>query len=255
MIKLVLPVCEKQAALVSRLVNRFKQFNDMKDREILVTYCWADHFAVPDLKAFLQPLFKRVLLAQLPDLPEFAEWPEIGNHMFYHSAVALASSDNKDPWYFFETDNWPLYPNWLQDFDIDYAAGGKPYMGVLNQTRFVNQQTGESTERGKHMVGTGVYPADFLDRSREVHTLLYESWDIACQDEIVPECHETQLIFHAWNTGNYHKTSDGQVIGQDFGKQKFRYGGRPIPRAVRIVHGCKDDSLSKIDFQSLGVTV
>lgn len=251
MIKLVLPVCEKEAAMVSRLVHRFKEFDDMKDRDLFITACWSDYFSVPDLVAFLKPHFNSVEAYRMPDVPEFAEWPMVGNHMFYQSAIALYERHNRDPWYFFEADNWPIYRGWLNDFDVDYLGGGKPYMGAVNLTRIGD----EGKVNGTHMVGTGVYPFDFLGRVQAVHELDFLPFDVACQDEIVPHCHETPLIFHAWNTGNYSKTSEGQVIGQDLGPNKGRYGGRPIPPATAVVHGCKDGSLARIDFRRSEVTV
>jgi hypothetical protein len=255
MIKIVLPVCQKQAAMVSRLVHRFQEFNDMKDRDILLVCTWEDHFDVPELAKFLSPVFANVSYAVIPDIPEFAEWPMVGNHMFYHTAQHLHEHENKDPWYFFEPDNWPLYPNWMAAFDSEYEEAAMPYMGAVNTTRLVDRRTGKSEAHGRHMVGTGVYPADFFTRSRELHFLDSEAWDIALQDEILPDCHETPLIFHAWNTGKYHVTPDKKVIGVDFGPNKGRYGGRPVPLYSMVVHGCKDDSLSKIDFATLQTTL
>jgi hypothetical protein len=253
MIKLVLPVTEKQAALVSLLVNRFKSFNDMKDRDILLVCTWEDHFEVPELVKFLTPLFAHVSYTVIPDIPELSEWPLIGNHIFYHTAQHLHETENKDPWYFFECDNWPAHPDWMIAFDVEYNQAASPYMGAINTTRLVDRRTGVTEVHGRHMVGTGVYPADFFTRSRELHFLDSKPWDVALQDEILPDCHETQLIAHRWNTGRY-KNEAGIITCEDLGPNKGRYG-KPIPPEALIVHGCKDGSIAKIDFGGRGATL
>jgi hypothetical protein len=249
-IKLVLPVCKKEAAMVSRLVHRFKSFGDMVFRDLVLIAPWEDKFEMPDLEKFLRPIFQSVTTRIIPDLPEFAEWPAIGNHVFYETCKSLHELGNKDPWYFFECDNWPLHPGWLDEMQIEYNAVCEktPFMGAVNLTRTTNLDTGQTEISGKHMVGTAIYPADFFQKSQAIHLLTYESWDIEIAPEIMDAVHETPLIFHAWHTGNYRRLPNKQVIGDDLGPNKGRYGGRPIPPETVVVHGCKDASLSKIDF-------
>jgi len=77
----------------------------------------------------------------------------------------------------------------------------------------------------------------------------HDPFDLVIQDEVMPLCHETKQIFHAWNTGNYQLV-ENQVIGRDLGPNKGRYGGRPIPGEAVMLHGVKDASLYKIDFET-----
>lgn len=248
MITLVLPICQKQAPMIARLVHRFKKFGDTLHRDLVISVPWEDHFDARELEKFVKPLFKNVTVLNIPDVPELSEWPQIGNWMFYETAKALSEHGNKESWYFFEPDNWPLYPGWLEDIQVEFDCCGKPFYGAVNLTRRLNSDTGKTEVSGKHMVGTGIYPADFFDRSQALHTLTDDPWDIAIQDEIMDAVFESNLIFHAWNTGKYRKLPDGSVVGEDFGPNKGRYGGKPIPPEAVVVHGCKDDSLSKIDF-------
>jgi hypothetical protein len=253
MIKLVLPICKKQAPMVARLVHRFKQFGDMRHRDIVIIAPWEDHFEVPDLEKFLAPLFKSVETFIIPDVPELSEWPQVGNHTFYETVKALRELGNKESFYFFECDNWPLYPFWLDDIQSEFDAAGKPFYGVMNATRRLNKETGETVVEGRHMVGTGVYPADIFEKSLALHTLTDAPWDIAMQNELEGAVHETQLICHRWNTGRYKKTA-GIVTCDDLGPNKGRYG-LPIPPEAVVVHGCKDGSIAKIDFGRREATV
>lgn len=260
MIKLVLPVCERDFPLVNLLGHRFIDFADMKERSLLVTAQWADHFGVSDFCKAMQPHFKDVSYYIMEDVPEGGGWPETGNHVFYHTAQYLDKQGNVDPWYFFEPDCFPLYPHWMDAFDAQYEEKGMPYMGTFNATRLRDRRTGQLNVTGKHMVGAGIYPADFFTRCKTVHFLEHQPWDIEIQDEVVPECHDTNLIFHAFRTRRY-RIIEGQVIGEDMEKNgptggpKHSYGGRPIPAEALVAHGCKDGSLSKIDFAALRAKV
>lgn len=246
MIRLILPVCEKDFPLVNLLGHRFMKFDDMRERSLLITACWKDSFDVPPFCTKMKPYFKDVGYYIMPDVPEDLGWPEAPNHLFYNTAQFLQEHGNTDPWYFFEPDCWPLYPYWLDVFDAKYLAAGKPYMGAINNTHIPSRPNG-----GIHMVGAGIYPADFFTRCKSVHFLEHLPYDIEIQEEVVSECHDTNLIFHAFQTCNY-KLIDGQVIGEDVRKapdpKMHYYGGRPIPPETLVVHGCKDDSLSRIDF-------
>src|SRR5205814_8464243 len=139
--------------------HRFKQFDDMRHRDLVVIAPWADHFETPELEKFLKPFFKSVSIYVILDVTEGVEWPQVGNHMFYETTKALSEHENKDRWYFFESDNWPLYPFWLDDMQAEFDAAAKPFMGAMNITRRVNIETGVSEEAGRHMVGTAIYPA------------------------------------------------------------------------------------------------
>lgn len=256
MIKLILPICEKDFPLVNLLGHRFIQFGDMKERSLLVTACWADHFGVSDFCKAMEPYFKKIDYFIMPDVPEGDGWPEAANHLFYNTAQFLDERGNSDPWLFCEPDFFPLYSGWLDDFDKGYETAGMPYFGNINATRFRDRRTGKLEVRGKHMVGAGVYPADFFTRCKSIHFLDHTPWDIEIQDEVVPECHDTNLIMHAWQTCNY-KVSEGLVVGEDVkrpnpsGGIRHYYGGRPIPRGTAALHGVKDASLSKIPQEIL----
>lgn len=247
MIKLIFPFSSVDMTLASLLANRFTKMGDMHNRELLVTCCWKDHFGIEQLVKDLSPHFKHVDSYVMEDVPEDLGWPQAANHMFYNSCIWLAKHGNTEPFYFFEADNFPLYPCWLDAFEIEYkeaVAAGKPYMGFINKTYMtINGKSGE--ERGVHMVGTGIYPANFLDICESIHTLTDIPWDIACQEEIISQCHPTAKIFHAWQTGNYTLTTAG-LVGIDLSKFRGRYGGRVVPKGTCNIHGAKDFSLYQI---------
>jgi hypothetical protein len=257
MIRIILPLCEHDFPLVNLLGQRFIDFADMKQRHLTVIACWRDAFEVPNFCKKIAPYFQQADYHVIPDVPfGEEEWPLGANHLFYHTAQLLTEQGNKDPWLFCEPDLHPLWAGWLDAFDKEYDAAGKPYFGPINVTRFRDRKTGGPVIRGQHMVGCGVYPPDFFRTCKAVHFLTDLPYDVAIQEESVSQCHDTKLIFHGFQTCNY-KVIDGQIIGEDVKKPdpaggiRHFYGGRPIPKGTACIHGAKDDSLEKIPQEIL----
>lgn len=137
----------------------------------------------------------------------------------------------------------------LDRIEEEYDRVGKPYMGTVNDTRFRDKRTGKLHLQGKHMVGTGIYPADFAERSKAIHMMTRVPWDIEVQDEVLPECHDSKLFFHCWGTHKYHFTKEGELIGRDVERppaKEQHYYARPVPTETAVIHGSKDDSLYKL---------
>jgi hypothetical protein len=248
-IRLILPTYKDHFALSNLLAQRFAKLGDMKDRKATVVVTWENHFDLEKYLAFLGQHFKEVDFKVLPDTPEGLGWPEAGNHLFYGAAEYLHSIKNEDPWMFFEPDMFVLQKYWLDRFDEEYARVGKPYLGTINDTRFLDKIAGKVHKEGQHMVGAGVYPPDFFTKSKKIHMLEHVPWDLEIQDEVVPECFNTSLIFHAWSTRAYHFTEEGVLIGKDVKRvvhEGTHFYARPVNPGCAVIHGCKDDSLYRV---------
>ncbi len=250
MVKLVFPVSFVDSDLLTLLAYRLASFGNLKDRDAIMVNCWEDQWDTDRPFDMLTKAFRVVHRWTLPDPPEGLKWPEAANHMFYLAAERLTEYGNKDPFFFFEADMFPLNPEFLSAFENQYEKAGKPYLGVINSSRYLKPD-GSQFEQGRHMVGAGIYPADFLTRCNKIHFVPEKMpWDIWIEDEVVPDCHDTNLIFHAWNTGKYHLV-DGELIGKDLVNttgNKHHYGGRPVNHEAVLLHGCKDSSLTKLDL-------
>jgi hypothetical protein len=245
MIRIILPFSHVDIQLASLLANRLIQHGGMKDRELLVTCCFADHFGIEDFLKQLTPHFKKVDHYVMPDVPFDEGWPQAPNHIFYNACIWLAQHGNESPFYFLEADNFPLYPSWLDEMEQEYQEAGKPYMGFINKTYMtIDGKVGE--ERGTHLVGTGIYPANFLDICEKIHTLTDVPWDVDIQEEVVPLCHHTNKIHHTWQTGKYRYVGN-ELVATPLNEWK-RYGGPVHPEAV-VIHGSKDFSLYKLTLR------
>lgn len=173
-------------------------------------------------------------------------------------AVAQTVSEKytAGPWYFYELDNTPIQIGWLSKLQREYHESGKAHMGAIVPTRgFSIMQDGslKPSFGDPHMVGTGIYHHAMgahspnigqLDRSMPWAGPL-EPFDIRLRYEVVPHAHNTILIQHNWNTGNYRE-ENGQIVCDDLSGDVNLSHAKPYDGHAVVVHGCKDGSLAKL---------
>lgn len=241
---LVIPVSHMDLDRAARLAARMAKYGGMEEETVLVSATWSAAWDIAPLVESLTKTFQHVLLHKLATECEVG-WPEAANHLFYETALHVDELGLGLPWYFMEADNTPLRPGWFAALKADYLAGAKPYMGVVNHSRWVNQQTGEQFILGRHLVGTGVYPPDFLTRCSAIHSVDVVPWDIAIGPEIINEVHNTNLLSHHWGCYNARREADGLIYVDSIDSKK-EYNSGVIPAEAVVCHGVKDDSLEKV---------
>lgn len=179
-------------------------------------------------------------------------WPRACNQQFHQCAFKAFSHFPADPWYFFELDNTPMVPDWLDQLSVAYYQGGKPFCGKLHPTH--RRQSRESTEfyqQDIHMVGTGIYVSNLIEASTCINFLDSDPFDVALQYEIVNHwgCTDTHLIQHNWKTGNYRRDNLGRIVCDSLHVGPVPPGvthAKPVEQGVAVLHGCKDASLAKL---------
>lgn len=248
----VIPVSHVDLDRAERLSIRIRHYNDTKDDICVLCSTWSASWDVGPILQVLRDAFSEVIHYKLVVENEMG-WPEAANHLFYESAKEVARLNFGMPWYFMEADVTPLRPGWLDALKQEYEVGGKPYMGVINKSRWLNRE-GKQEIRGRHMVGTGVYPADFLERSKLIHEVDIIPWDVAIGAEVVPETHDTLLISHHWGCHKARRGEDGLIYCDSIDPTKEYNAGVILPDAV-VVHGIKDGSIDKVlDESDLALT-
>jgi hypothetical protein len=247
MFHVALPISGVDLQLARRLLGRLVSWKDeFPDQNFVVVATWEDHFDVQPLYTEFRSVFANTKWAVIEDVPEGDGWPDAANHLFRQTAGLMAGS----PFYFMEADNVPLRPYFLDALNQEYEEAGKPYMGAIEPTRRT-LPSGEYVERGKHMVGTGIYPADFLIKCKSIHHVAQGvPWDVYIEDEVVSECHETKLIAHRNGTAKYSLVN-GILQCVDYKERPGKHSyADPVPRGALVIHGCKDFSLYDIDLST-----
>ncbi len=156
---------------------------------------------------------------------------------------------SKTPW----RENDPFVYN-----DQGDKVGNNPRYGKIAQSRFSNDTM---------MSGNAVYPGDMIDRQAfkglmedfmKGEQSIDKAWDIhlnaAMKDRNDGGMAHTELIAQHWNTENY-RIEDGRIVcdgrteheiyNQHPDWEKRLCGGTVHQDAV-MIHGCKDDSLTKL---------
>lgn len=233
----VLPYCARDKALASTLLDYLPPLGPYDGHQALLLY-------TPDCKDSLSEFEEKAKASFASVSSLCAErhadgWPAGPNSMFQIAAAHVAGSEHQGAWYFFEPDNTPTVPGWLDRLQTEYFAAHKPFLGAVVPTRVMRQ--GTEVIDGQHMVGSGIYPKNTAD------LLLFDTlrstphpFDVYMQWEILPQCHDSKLIQHVWNTKNCRRkgrtifAEPGNVIAQ---RAALRH------KQAAVVHGVKDGSL------------
>lgn len=249
---LVIPVSHVDLDRAERLAKRILKYGDMRAERAVICSTWNASW---DIDPFIEILSSAIEFVSVYKIPTECElgWPEAANHTFVEASKHVHELDIRMPWYFMEADNTPLRPGWFDALKKEYKAAGKPYMGVINKSRWVNKVTGEQEVRGRHMVGTGIYPPDFMERSELIHRVDIVPWDVAIGPEIIHEVHDTKLISHHWGCRDAVRR-DGLIYCESIDPAK-EYNAGVIPSEAVVCHGIKDGSLDKVldESESAGI--
>jgi hypothetical protein len=240
----VFPISAVDLSLAKFLADRIVKLGGCEAHEALIVSSWKVQYDVAVIRAVLAQAFKAVEMI----VPEFEEdgWPAGPNSMFLAAADYLDAKGNTEPWFFCEADMFPTTAKWLDAFEQEYNEAGKPYMGVVNDSRFKNLETGEQFVLGRHMVGAGVYPADFMKKCKTIETIApLISWDTHIGPEILSEVHNTKLIAHRWGCQRARK-ENGKIIMEAVDPVNYHDYSAPLPAEAVLVHGLKDDSLYRL---------
>ncbi len=241
---LVIPVSHVDLDLAVKLAKRIIALGDIPDK-IVMPCSWRAHWDIDRVTQFLPRALKFIL-----PFEEEIGWPESANTMFYFTALHMYDHHPDEDWYFMEADTYPLKANWWFRLQQVYNANKHhyPYMGVVCDTVRLDMATGKLRTTGQHMTGTGIYPRDFTQRCKSIHYLAREPWDIEIAEEILPKTHHTELIAHRWGSYGYY-LKDG-IIHVGGSRSPNQAHVRPIPPEAVVLHGCKDDSIYAMGYES-----
>lgn len=233
--------------LAEALARFLPKLGPYSDHDLLLCPAVSVAHSLPEIRAALEPLFRKTyeFIVPAPDLP----WPLGTGRMFHAIGMHIYQSvPAANGWYYFEADNCPTRPGWLDELGAEYAACGRPFMGATAQTVWQGIGPERKIFDGYHLVGTAIYPANLAQRSALFRALrdVPTPFDVYLQWEIMPQSHVTKLICHEWCTHLYTRDKKtGIIIGQ-LARDYRSWQPRAIPSDAVVVHGCKDLSLLNI---------
>jgi hypothetical protein len=215
--------------------------------------CTKDTFGASDIIYELKKSFPEV--DQLFAQDGFDGWPLGPNQMF--ADVAAAMYPTNTPFYFWEPDCVPMKEGWADDLDVEYHK----QVGILGHL-YEGGMASNGKNIYKMIVGSAVYPANFLDfcpsaQSLSTYNLAYresgnvpEPWDVRCRWNFMEIGRDTPLIRTYWKSVNY-QWKDGKIVffaadPEAQAVQGVTCPDRVISSQAVVIHGCKDGSLHKM---------
>lgn len=247
---LVIPVSKADAHLANDLVSLMKLLGPYSHHDLLVIGAHEVSGDVNRVREALAPMFKSSS-AHLFMCP-VEGWPQGPNH-YFRAAVShiFERSTLNQPWYWFELDNTPLKPGWLDALQTEYNLSQAVYMGA-KQATFYSDADGKLVINGYHMCGTAIYPKDFTDRSSLWRFENGVAFDVWIQWEVLPQLHDTPLMQHNWKTIRYRR-ENGVIVSDNFDMpHPDLHTNKPITEQAVVCHGCKDGSLVKLLLEDFG---
>lgn len=247
---LVIPVSEADAHLADDVLELLKAFGPYKHHDLLVVGTEENATAINCVLQTLSPLFNKSSLKLFQG--GVKGWP-LGPNFYWRSTILhlYESTGNiGQPWYWFELDNTPLKSGWLDVLQTEYAMTHSVYMGPKHVTHLLGTN-GKLVIQGYHMVGTGIYPANFVELSNLWRVEGGIAFDIWIQFEVVPHLHDSPLMQHNWKTRNY-RYENGSVVSDNFEMPHDDLcTNTPIRAEAVVCHGCKDGSLARLLLDGL----
>ena len=215
--------------------------------------CTKDTSGASDIIHELKKSFPEV--DQLFAQDGFDGWPLGPNQMFADVAAAMYSTNT--PFYFWEPDCVPMKEGWADDLDSEYHKK----VGIMGHLYEGGMAT-NGKNRYKMIVGSAVYPPNFLDfcpsaQSLSTYNLAYresgnvpEPWDVRCRWNFMEIGRDTPLIRTYWKSVNY-QWKDGKIVFYAEDPEAQAVQGvtcpdRVISSQAVVIHGCKDGSLHKM---------
>jgi hypothetical protein len=219
----VLPVCNHDADLMSRLLDWIAALGQSNTHEALVSYDNTTiRGTVTRIISKASACFSVVHQTHY-SVPKGTQFPQTA--AWQHAARTMAGMNR--PWLWMEADCVPLKPHWLQALQDEYDRCGKPFCGPLLVVGHCN--------------GTAIYPSDTPGRLPRTMSHTNNAWDVECKDEMGANCYGSKLWCLAWGVTNGKLDP---MAGSEL--PSFTKGSpllRQIPHDAAIFHRDKTGSL------------
>jgi hypothetical protein len=241
----VIPLSKSDKILSDSFCNILNFFGPYLNHEILFTYKKNDKELVDSVKKKICHLFKK---SQDCIVSQNAKtgWPQGPNAYWKETIAYLKSINNKNPWYWMESDVTPVKEGWLDEMEYDYYHNNKPFLGCVSEASF---------NYPFHLSGCAIYPpniSDYTNNWKWIHNS-NAAFDIVCSVEIM-----RYQVFDSYKMLNYFQTQkykldsgrffsfEKRYIPFDVGRQKDIEKKEIEINKTLVVHGCKDGSLSNV---------
>lgn len=240
----VIPISKSDEVISDSFCKILNFFGPYLDHDVLFTYKKNDEQLVRSIKEKISFLFKKSYDCIVNENAKTG-WPQGPNAYWKETILYLKSINNKNPWYWMESDVTPVKENWLNEMEEDYYNNHKPFFGSVSEASY---------NYPSHLSGCAIYPPDisnYTNHWKWIHNSDM-AFDIICSAEIMK-----YQVCDSYKMLNYFQTQKYQLHGLSFsfekrhipfdiGRQKDIEKKEIEINKTLVVHGCKDGSLSDV---------
>lgn len=248
--KIIIPIASSDAKMLSQFYLTINHFDKNENHECIIVHSAVAKAYADSLFRKIKDKFGKISIHQFDKKPAEG-WPNGPNCYFQYTIEHLLKIKNKDPWLWMETDIIPIKNNWCDLLEAEYKERGKPFMGVIEESRVGTKARGPGPWFfiGYHLAGTAVYPHNINEFCKDWDKLdiAQGAFDMLLQWPIVAEGNaaHTPNIIHAFRTTNY-KIENGKISSRPDRVRHFDFSKRIPDENTILVHGCKDGSLASL---------
>jgi len=252
---IAIPVSAHDKHLLPTFVKVLQHFGGLEDTPI----CF---FATPSAKAEAYEAATALNATVHTFEVDFAGgWPVASGSHFAATVFTLPKIGWNAPWLWMELDMLPVQKGWLQSLRNGYQLCGKPFMGNVVPTAWVEDGKLVVKEDDDMMMGCGVYPAN-MHADERFRPLLADLVKPPPRNPNTPfdfylrhpmrhaGFADTKLIADMWQTCEYKRTGKGITCKPVSLDKPRRERGGLVPSEAVIVHGCKDGTLAELVLSS-----
>ncbi len=248
--RILVPCSQRDAAQLTPFVDLLLRFLTLENHFVTFVPTASQAHATVEAANRLRPACPNVSVEPMPIDP-IGGWPKACNAQFVWAMKRMQEIGNAMPIFWMELDCLPLKKFWADQLAGDYAAQKKACLGAMYQTRQPDGQGGFNVNPNDwQMAGCGMYPPDFINRTRlwkylgVTDTSLPGPFDWELRFEMLAlGMGNTPLIGNRWRTKNYQPDLSCENANKD--KWGFDHSKNDVSGAC-VLHGCKDESLYRI---------
>ncbi len=229
MITVILPFCNKDAALMRRQIEWMGTLGGARDHNAILAYDHTTRQVESKLvEDIAKAVFKSVSVFNYP-VPESNHVTRASKHAICHVAKMMEETV-QTPWIWWEADMTALKPGFMTTIQNAYQKSGKLFFGPI------------VPDMG-HMNGTAVYPPNTFSLCPSLRLNNGEAFDCGMRSEMHSAADAYPLIYHVWCIRGDRLCPHGDgVVPSNITRAMLSQ----IPSEAVAFHRCKDDSIIKL---------
>ena len=248
--KLIIPIADSDKPLITSFVSVLKHWGKQKGHDcvVITDYGEKNNIQAEYVYNEVKDLYDNCHL-YIDEQFSPTGWPQ-GPNFYWHCTIEhLKLSDNKEPWFWIESDAYPLKKNYMDILEKEYIDSKKPFCGSITKTyntvltkNLTSLEEPVEIPHHEHTTGIAIYPArvdQHIDSWQYVNDTKI-AFDSFCQYEMVPLTKHSEIFLQCYRSGSYRIENKSLKYHSRIKKKEMI---KKLEDHHVIHHGCKDNTM------------